>query len=67
MSHGDHTPDDPIPKLLAEVDQLAAEAPIRAKIVRAVFDALVAEGFDQAPALYLTVAMVSGDPGRPAA
>lgn len=66
MSDGEHTPDDPLPSLIAALDQAKATAPLLAQHARTLFLAFAEEGFDGREALYLTVTQLLGDPGRPA-
>jgi hypothetical protein len=61
----DSTPDDPLPALIAMIDQLVATAPQIARAARGLFDAFEAEGFGASQALYLTVTQLKDVPGPP--
>lgn len=66
MSDHEHTPspeDDPLPAMIAKVDQLAMEAPIVARCARAFFEAFNEAGFNEAQATYLTACQILQDPG----
>lgn len=60
----DFTPDDPLPALQAEVDQMAAMAPMIAGAAKAYFEAFTAEGFGESQALYLTISQIHSNPGK---
>lgn len=65
--HGDGpAPDDPLPAMLAKVDQQVAMAPHLAKAAKGFHAAFVAEGFQPHEAVYLVAVQLMGDPGRPA-
>ena len=63
----DESPIDPLPGLLADLDQALAMAGQIARLVKGHFDAFVEEGFTEKQALYLAIAHVSGGPGEPPA
>lgn len=50
----DDVPQDPLPALIAGIDQAIAMVPQLARYARALFDGLVDEGFTEAQALHLT-------------
>lgn len=52
-------PDDPLPKLVSELDQAAAFMPNVARAARAAFDAFIAEGFTASQAVYLTAVQIT--------
>jgi hypothetical protein len=56
-------PHDPLPALLAELDQAMKMIPQQARAMRVMFVALVEEGFTYKEALYLTACQFS--PPRP--
>lgn len=56
-------PDDPLPALRAELDQVLAMAPELARMARGYFDAFKGEAFADAQALYLTAVQLKGTPG----
>lgn len=62
-----NSPDDPLPAMRAEIDQMIAMAPEWARTVRAWFDSLKGQGFDDKQALYMTAAQLTSNPGHPAA
>ena len=49
-------PQDPMPALIAAIDQACATAPAIAQYARALFVAFTDEGFTEAQALQLTIA-----------
>ncbi|QEC47045.1 hypothetical protein FSW04_05225 [Baekduia soli] len=55
-------PDDPLPALVASIDQLVALAPHAARAARGLFDAFRAEQFSDSQALYLTAASTQDNP-----
>lgn len=57
-------PEDPLPKMIADLDQLAAMAPQLARMARVWFDAFEAEGFNAAQALYLSACTIVQDTGK---
>lgn len=61
----DDLPEDPLPKLRADLDQFAASAPELARAWRAAHQAFVAVGFSESQALYLTASQFLGGPGTP--
>lgn len=62
MSDDQH---DPLPAMLASLDQALAMAPQIARIYRAMYDAFVAEGFTESQALWLAFAQVNASAGDP--
>ncbi len=66
MPDQDFTPQDELAVLRAQLDQAAALAPLVADLVRAFFTAFVEKGFSEQQALYLAMAQVLSNPGRPA-
>jgi hypothetical protein len=66
MPDQDFTPQDELAVLRAQLDQAAALAPLVAGLARSFFAAFVAEGFAEHQALYLTMAQILSNPGRPA-
>ena len=58
-------PEDPLPALRAQMDQMLMLAPELARAARAFFDAYKAQGFEDKQALYLTAAQLLQDPGTP--
>lgn len=63
--HEDEMPHDPLPEIVAGIDQMLAMAPELARAARGYFDAFRAEGFSDAQAIYLTAAQLHSDPGSP--
>jgi len=61
----EHRPDDPLPAIRAELDQLIAMSPEIARVARGIFDSFSDEGFDGSQALYLTAVQLQGKPGTP--
>lgn len=59
----DQQPDDPLPALLAALDQALSMAPQLARMARGYFDAFEHEGFTASQALYLTAAQIHSTPG----
>lgn len=55
--------DDPLPKLIAELDQAIATAPHLARVARGYFDAFTAEGFSDRQSLHLTATQLLSNPG----
>lgn len=60
----EHTPDDPLPLLRAELDQMLALAPELARVARGYFDVFKAEDFSDSQALYLTAVQLKDSPGK---
>lgn len=60
-----HSPEDPLPKLLAEIDQALAMAPQLAKVAYGYHRAFQQEGFASKESLYLVACQLHSDPGRP--
>lgn len=56
-------PHDPLPELIASIDQAIAVAPQVARIARGHFDAFTSEGFTERQALYLTAVELKEHPG----
>jgi hypothetical protein len=56
-------PDDPLPKLRAELDQTIALAPEIARVAFGFYAAFLTEGFNASQALYLTVGQLHQNPG----
>ena len=54
---------DPLPALIASIDQAIAVAPQIARTLKGHFDACGTEGFTEKQALYLAVAVTLGTPG----
>lgn len=67
MCPDDDMPVDPLPALMADLDQALAMASEVARLLKGHFDAFVEEGFTEKQALYLAIAHVSGGPGEPPA
>lgn len=61
---GSDSPLDPLPGLLAELDQMLKMVPQAARVARAYYDAYRGEGFSERQALYL-VASQFRDPAAP--
>lgn len=61
----DHSPHDPLPEIIAGIDQMVAMAPQLARAARGFYDAFKAEGFTDSQAAYMTMAQLHSDPGRP--
>ena len=59
----EHEPDDPLPALIAELDQAMAMSPLLARTARSMYDAFKGEAFADKQALYLTAAQILGNPG----
>lgn len=57
-------PEDPLPKLRAELDQMLMLAPEMARAARAWYEAYKGEGFEDSQALYLTAAQLLQNPGE---
>lgn len=60
----DLSPDDPLPAIRAEVDQLLANAPLYAEAIKGLYNTYTDQGFTEKQALYLAVTHVKG-PGPP--
>ncbi len=54
MAEHEQEPHDPLPALMAELDQAMKMIPQQARAMRVMFDALLAEGFTYKESLYLT-------------
>lgn len=65
MSEHGHSPEDPLPKLLAEIDQALAIAPQLARIAFGYHAAFQKEGFSARESLYLVACQLHSDPGSP--
>jgi hypothetical protein len=61
----DETPADPLPKLLADIDQALVMLKERARYERGAFEAYVDAGFTDAQALYLTAQILRLPPSLP--
>lgn len=59
---GDDEPVDTLPLLHAQIDQVVSTAPQWARIVRARYEALTAEGFEPQQALYFLAIEMSSNP-----
>ena len=57
-------PEDPLPALVAAVDQAGATAGMLARLAGAHFEAFKEAGFSESQALYLTAAQIIQDPGQ---
>lgn len=66
MPDGDFSPDDQLAVLRAQLDQAEMLFPLVGNVAKAYFDAMVAIGFNETQALYLTAAQLHSTPGRPA-
>lgn len=64
MSREDINPEDPLPALRAEIDQMLAMAPELTRTYRSYFEAFTDKGFSESQALYLTAAQVLQNPGK---
>lgn len=64
MSGDEMNPEDPLPDLIAALDQVIAMAPQMARTARGYFNAFVAEGFMEKQALYLTACQLMDSPGK---
>lgn len=62
MSYG-HTPEDPLPAMIAMVDQLAMQAPLIARAAHAFYTGFAEAGFKESQALYLTACQLMQHPG----
>jgi hypothetical protein len=58
-------PDDPLPGMIAEIDQLVAVAPQLARAVHGIYSAYRDQGFSDAQAIYLVAATISDNPLDP--
>lgn len=56
-------PQDPLPAMMAALDQLRMEAPQIACVYRTYFDAFKSQGFRDAQACYLAAAQTLQNPG----
>ena len=56
-------PEDPLPALIAALDQVLAMAPQLARVARGTFEAFTEAGFTESQALYLTAVQLQSDPG----
>jgi hypothetical protein len=56
---------DPLPALIAEIDQTLAMAGELARAVRAYYDAFIEEGFTEKQALYAAVMWIKQPPDPP--
>lgn len=54
---------DPMPAILAQVDQTIATAPHIARMAHGYYQAFADEGFTDKQALYLTATQLHGTPG----
>jgi hypothetical protein len=52
--HEDRRPEDPMPGVLADIDQAIAMMPLLAQYARGVFEAFLEAGFSEAQAMTLT-------------
>lgn len=66
MSDPDFSPEDGLARMQAELDQAEMLFPLVGGIAKAFFDSMVAAGFNESAALYLTAAQLHSTPGRPA-
>lgn len=57
-------PEDPLPDLIASLDQLLALAPELARTYRGYYEAFMARGFSDSQALYLSACQVLQTPGK---
>ena len=53
---------DPLPAIIAELDQALAMAGQGARVAKGLFDAYVEEGFTEKQALYLVACTMNGGP-----
>jgi hypothetical protein len=60
----EETPHDPLPALLAEIDQTLKMAGELARVVRTYYDAFLEEGFNDRQALYAAITWIKG-PSEP--
>lgn len=63
MTEHDHYPDDPLPGLIAGIDQMLAIAPHLARTAMGFYEAFRAEGFTDSQAVYLAAVQLKDDPG----
>ena len=63
MSADEEPPVDPLPALLANIDQALSMAGELARLARGYYDAFKHAGFSDAQAVYLTACQLHGDPG----
>ncbi len=56
---------DPLPDLIANLDQAVAMAPHLAKMAMGWYDAFLGQGFDPKQSLYLTAVQIIQHPGSP--
>lgn len=54
---------DPLPAMIANLDQVIATAPHLARVARGLFDAFTGAGFAEKQALYLTASHLISTPG----
>lgn len=59
----DEMPDDPLPRIRAEMDQMVELAPELARLAYGWFEAFSDAGFADSQALYLAAAQMLQDPG----
>lgn len=57
-------PDDPLPQMVANIDQLIANAPHMARAAWGLYNAFAMQGFSSDAALYLTAVQLVQTPGE---
>ena len=61
---GDEMPDDPLPALIAELDQALSMAPQLARMAMGYYREFEEAGFSSSQAIYLTACQLHGEPGN---
>jgi hypothetical protein len=60
----DDVPEDPLPRMIVEIDQIIANSREIARMNKGLYDSYIEAGFNKCQALYLVGCMTTGKPGE---